>query len=68
MHDGDVADHSHTAPGVQFPLNVGMTIITREGKTGELGLQDGSGHCGEGRELLPDGQHVLVTSVESRSG
>eukprot|EP00961_Rhodomonas_salina_P107162 1442750-Rhodomonas_salina.1 len=55
MHEGDVADHGHAAPGAQFPLDVGMTIITREGRTGELGWQD-------------DGQHVLVTSVEGRSG
>eukprot|EP00961_Rhodomonas_salina_P155428 2093055-Rhodomonas_salina.3 len=51
MHDGDVADHGHAAPGTY----VGMTVITCEGQTGELGLQD-------------DGQHVLVTPVEGRAG
>eukprot|EP00961_Rhodomonas_salina_P265079 3583192-Rhodomonas_salina.1 len=68
MHDGNVADHGHTAPGAQVPLDVSMTVITCEGWAGELGRQDGSGHDGGGLELLPHGQHVLMTSVEGRSG
>eukprot|EP00961_Rhodomonas_salina_P109800 1477638-Rhodomonas_salina.1 len=45
-----------------------MMVITCEGWAGELGRQDGGGHVGEGGDLLPDGQHVLVAPVESRAG